>query len=129
MYMFLLRTHFHIGLIQTHVHIFFFALYSFLVPSLSVATILIKVKSYKFVFAFDFSTNIPFNVCIYLFSLLTWDRYDTRLIFKWIKAGLNEFSFFYTSCFTKSKESSMLYYLPKAGGKTNRFLTFARALA
>ena len=34
---------------------------------------------------------------------------DTRSIFKW---GFNKFSFFYSCCLTKAKETSLPYYLP-----------------
>ena len=40
----------------------------------------------------------------------------------------SEFSFFYTGCWTKVKEPSLPYYLPRAGGRIIRFIPFPRVL-
>ena len=56
-------------------------------------------------------------------------RWDTRLIFKWSKVGLNtEFSF-QIGCLNMAKEISLSNYLPIAGGRTDVFMLFPRALA
>ena len=55
--------------------------------------------------------------------------YDTRSIFKWSLTGLNsEFSFSWTSYFTKAEEISLSNYLPKAGGRIIEFIPFLRVL-
>ena len=55
--------------------------------------------------------------------------YDTRSIFKRSLTGLNsEFSFSYTSCFTKAEEPSLPYYLPMAGGRIIGYIPFPRVL-
>ena len=55
--------------------------------------------------------------------------YDTRSIFKQSLTCLNpEFSFSYTSCFTKAEEPSLSYYLPIAGGRVIGFIHFPRVL-
>ena len=52
---------------------------------------------------------------------------DTRSIFKQSLTGLDsEFSFSWTGCLTKAKESSLPYYL--AGGKIIRFIHFSWVL-
>ena len=57
-------------------------------------------------------------------------RRDTRSNFKQKLTGLNsEFSFSYTSCHTKVKEPSLLYYLLIAGGRIVGFIPFPRVLA
>ena len=44
--------------------------------------------------------------------------YDTKSIFNRSLTSLNsDFSFSWTSCFTKAEETSLLYYLPIAGGR------------
>ena len=55
--------------------------------------------------------------------------YDTRSIFKQSFTGLNsEFSFSSTSCFTKTEEPSLPYYLPIAGGRIIGFIPFPMVL-
>ena len=55
--------------------------------------------------------------------------YDTRSIFKRSLTGLNsEFSFSWTSCFTKAEEPSLPYHLPIAGGRIIGFIPFPRVL-
>ena len=55
--------------------------------------------------------------------------YDTRSIFKSSLTGFNsEFSFSLTSCLIKAEETSLLYYLPIAGGRIIGFIPFPRVL-
>ena len=57
-----------------------------------------------------------------------WAECDARSIFKWSKARLNlEFSFSKTGCQTKTKETSLTYYIPIAGEKTDGYMPFQRA--
>ena len=52
-----------------------------------------------------------------------------KVIFKRSLTGLNsEFSFFLTSCITKTEETSLPYYLPIAGGWIIGFIPFPRVL-
>ena len=68
-----------------------------------------------------------FSICIYLTPPY---EQDTMSIFKWRLTGFNsEFSFFQTSCHTKVKEGSLLYYLPIVGGGIVGCILFPRISA
>ena len=55
--------------------------------------------------------HLKLRVCIYQ-TPLPWAGYDTRLIFKQSKAGLNsEFSFSKTDCLIKARKFRLPYYL------------------
>ena len=80
-------------------------------------------KTARFIFKIHFAAIILFA------NLSARAGYDTRSIFKRSLTGLNsEFSFSYTSCFTKAKEPSLSYYLPITGGRIIGFIPFLRVL-
>ena len=55
--------------------------------------------------------------------------YETRSIFKQSLTDFNsELSFSYTSCWTKSEEPSLSYYLPIAGGRIIWLISSSRVL-
>ena len=82
------------------------------------------------------SLSLSFSLSIYLSVYLSIlpnpsarAGYDTKSVFKRSLTGLNsEFSFSYTSFFSKAEEACLSYYLPIAGGRIIGFIPFLRVL-
>ena len=56
-----------------------------------------------------------------------WVGSYTRSIFQQSTAGLNSKFTFYIGCLTKAKETSLIYYFSRTGGRTDGFIPLARA--